>query len=404
MKKIQLEGILMRKVLLFVSAVLLLSSSVFVPAAYAQDSRTQVVVGVANTETQADIEAYWTPERLLSAKPIEVHPAQVDADGFPIVSAIATQEAPSVSVGGAPPSVEIGNTANKILVPGGFHLDGWQESGVTPDATSPLGAYFTTLRVFPDAATTTYPYRTAGQLFFTDPRTGGNFVCTASVLRPRVIVTAGHCTSHGSTSSSNRYFYSKWMFVPSENQGKAPNGTWTWSYVVTTTDWYNNGSVPNQQDVGMLVMADQKFCLLCRIVKIGQVTGYLGYEYCNGTNCSKPPIADNNITMIGYPCNLDSCSRMEQTNAQTYESGGSNTWMFGSVMQGGASGGPWIQDFGVAPSGAPSGLLGNNYVSAVTSYGPTQPSNLMYLGASAFDTRFLAVLNTACKNAGTGGC
>jgi len=409
MKQIYLEEILMKKALLFVTAVtfaLLLTSSVLVPVAYAQESGAQAVVGMQDVvvmaaartqaQTQADINAYWTPERLLSAKPMEVHPEEVGADGFPIANQVPTQEAPSVFVGGAAPSVQIGNKASKVLVPEGFQLEAEPESGVGPLATSSFGAYFTTLRVFPDAATVTYPYSTAGQLFFTDPRTGGNFVCTASVLRLRVLVTAGHCVAHGSTTAANRYFYSNWMFVPSENNGAAPNGTWTWSLAATRNEWYNNGSVPNQQDVGMLVMVDQNI-RGGGPFKIGQITGYLGYEYCTGTNCGNPPIAKNNLTIIGYPCNLDSCTRMEQTNAQTFKSGGSNTWIYGSVMRGGASGGPWIQDFGVAPAGAPAGLLGNNFVEAVTSYGPVSTTP-MYLGASAFDARFNSLLSTVCSS------
>ena len=408
MKQIYLEEILMKKALLFVTAVtcmLLLISSAFVPKAFAREPGAQGVVGMAAVqaqgEAQADIETYWTPERLLSAKPMAVHP-EVGADGLPIANKVPTHAAPFVSVAGASPSVHIGSNASKVLVPKGFKLESEPESGVTPEATSSFGAFFTTLRVFPDAATTTYPYRTVGQLFFTDPRTGGNFVCSASVLRLRVLVMAGHCVAHGSPTPSDRYFYSKFLFVPSEKSGSAPNGVWTWSFVTTTNDWFNDGSVPNQQDVGMLVMVDQRLGGGGPF-KIGQITGFLGYRYCTSTNCSNPPLAHNNLTMIGYPCNLDNCARMEQTNAQNFAFGGSNTWIYGSVMRGGSSGGPWIQDFGVAPSGAPGGLLGNNFVTAVTSYGPVATSP-KYLGASAFDARFFTLLNFACSHAGSGGC
>jgi hypothetical protein len=137
--------------------------------------------------------------------------------------------------------------------------------------------------------------------------------------------------------------------------------------------------------------------------KIGQVTGYLGYLYCAGTNCSNPSISNDNLTILGYPCNLDSCERMEENFAQEFESGGSNTWIYGSVFRGGASGGPWIQDFGVNPAGAPKGLLAHNYVTAVTSYGPVSTTP-MYLGASAFDSRFNSLLSGACSHAGSGGC
>src|ERR1041385_1362984 len=70
-----------------------------------------------------------------------------------------------------------------------------------PDATTPnsFGAVFTTSRVFPDVAIDSYPYLTAGKLFFYDPGQGGYYVCSAWVLRPRIVMTAGHCVTHPST-------------------------------------------------------------------------------------------------------------------------------------------------------------------------------------------------------------
>ena len=377
--------------------------AVCAPFSVAQGSASAGVVGMAVEagETQAEVEAYWTPERLRSAQPMDLHP-EVGADGLPIGTEVSTQFGRFVSERGAPPSVEIGNDSRKVLVPGGFALEAEPENDVMPFATSSFGAYFTTTRVFPDVTTTTYPYRTAGQLFYTDPTNGKHFVCSASVQRWRVLVTAGHCVAHGSTNPATRYFYGKFMFVPSENQGVAPNGVWVPSYIATTLQWLDDGSVPNQQDVGMLVIIDQTINGKGPF-KIGQITGYLGYSHCTGLNCSNPPLAHNHVTMLGYPCNLDNCSRMEQNNAQTFGSGGSNTWIYGSAMRGGSSGGPWVQDFGVAPAGAPVGLLGNNFVIAVTSYGPVSTTPL-YQGASAFDVRFANLLTLACSHAGSGGC
>jgi hypothetical protein len=177
--------------------------------------------------------------------------------------------------------------------------------------------------------------------------------------------------------------------VPAYNNGTAPFGVWTPSQEWITNTWYfSNGSVPNPQDVGILIARDQR-------TKLGYTTGWLGY-YTN-------QLGNNNVSILGYPCNLDSCSKMEETFAQTFEYGGNNTYIYGSAMKGGASGGPWIQDFGIAPAGAPAGLLGNNYLVAVTSYGPVNTS-LMYLGASNLDGDFLNLLSAACGAASSGNC
>jgi hypothetical protein len=86
---------------------------------------------------------------------------------------------------------------------------------------------------------------------------------------------------------------------------------------------------------------------------------------------------------------------MQINDAQTFGSGGSNTYIYGSAMRGGSSGGSWIQDFGINPVSNPAVTLGLNYLIAVTSYGPTA-TEPKYQGASNLDGRFLDVLNHAC--------
>jgi V8-like Glu-specific endopeptidase len=292
----------------------------------------------------------------------------------------------------SPPSVEPGDSLRRHL--GSSPEDrNLERDAARPRATSSFGAFFSTTRVFPDGALMAYPYRTAGKLFFRDPRTNENMVCTASVLRPRIVVTAGHCVSHPSTDAAQRYFYTSFLYVPSYNDGVAPFGSWTSSQQWVLNAWHlSDGSVPNAGDVAFMAMNDQM--VNGQIRRIGDVTGWLGWR--------TQMLSKNHVTMLGYPCNLDSCNRMEQTNAGSFADGGSNTIIYGSAMRGGASGGPWIQDFGVAPAGSEAGLLGNNYLIAVTSYGPTleEPK---YLGASNLDNNFTTVLNTACA-AAVGNC
>jgi V8-like Glu-specific endopeptidase len=46
----------------------------------------------------------------------------------------------------------------------------------------------------------TYPYSTVGKVFFNQG--GGSYVCSASIVKPTVIWTAGHCVHAGNNSSS----------------------------------------------------------------------------------------------------------------------------------------------------------------------------------------------------------
>jgi len=372
----------------------LLATAFMTSGAFAQAASPTVTApgGEARSTTN-----YWTPERLKSAKPMELTPGPGHRLQ-PLDN--AAPQAPAQTGAGAPPTTEdASSVARRIHAPLALPGDGGAKTDANPSApgsatpfnTSSYGAHFTTSRVFPDAATTTYPYSTTGRLYYRNPRTGSNFVCSASVLRPRIVVTAGHCVYHaGPTSddpSTNKYWYSNWQFVPAYNNGAAPKGTWNWAWAIASSYWTNgNGSVPNQQDVAMFEMADNAG------QKISAFTGYLGY--------ATGGLSPNHLTIIGYPCNIDNCARMQNTTAESFANGGANTVVYGSAQRGGTSGGPWIQDFGVAGVGSPTGTA-RNWLKSVSSYGPiaTEPkylggSTLMSSGAGSFSS----LLSTACAH------
>lgn len=343
------------------------------------------------------VESYWTAERLLSAKPFNIDP-RLGTDGRPMAAAQVPAQAAGKSIKskGAPPAVPPEARQAKVLI-SESDLQAHQAevqalnaaSPVIPQAFSPIGATFTTSRVFPANATTMYPYSTVGALFWTDPADNSNWFCSASVLRLRVVATAGHCVASPATSTSPAHFHTNFLFIPGWRNGTAPFGTFTWRWATTTATWfYSNGSVPNAQDVGLIVMNDRNG------YKLGQYTGYLGYW----TN----QLSNNNVTMLGFPCNLDGCELLEANYAQTFEYGGNNTYIFGSNFGGGSSGGPYIRDFGRAPSGSLTSE-GGNWLVAVNSYGPINLGYL-YSGASNLNNEFLTLVTNACSAAGTGGC
>ncbi|UUZ47306.1 S1 family peptidase [Massilia sp. B-10] len=81
-------------------------------------------------------------------------------------------------------------------------------SEIEPQATGTFGTPFTSTRVFPLfggvsaplSADRAYPYVTVGKLFFSIG--GSPFVCSASVIQRRVVVTAGHCVHSGTGAAS----------------------------------------------------------------------------------------------------------------------------------------------------------------------------------------------------------
>src|SRR5882724_6028254 len=192
---------------------------------------------VAATQSGTAVRAFWTPARLAAAKPMEL---KVSA---PVGTATTTFAAtgPVVSANGAAPTSNIAPVDEflyKVLPASAGDAE------VTPMATSSFGAVFTTSRVFPDAATTTYPFRAAGKLYFHDPRTNGDFICSASTLRSRIIVTAGHCVFHPEAGTANDYAYTAFLFVPAFRHiptasAVAPFCSWTATALIVASEWRN---------------------------------------------------------------------------------------------------------------------------------------------------------------------
>jgi hypothetical protein len=327
-----------------------------------------VFTAAATTAQAVATRAYWTPERLASAKPLYMTTAKTLSPA----SGVAAAMGPTTVVPGAPPSIAYDSAWAEELL----SLSGSSESSseVNPTAvgtTGPLYPY-TIDRLYPCAGSgcpqssssysnvfNFYPYAVVGQLFFTEP--GGNFVCSASVIRLNVIATAGHCVSDG-----KGHFYSNWLFIPAYHAGVAPFGRWSYAQVVVAGPWFNGGGgVPNRQDDALIVLQQNSG------QKIGQVTGYLGYQF------NAQP---THLTQLGYPCNLDTsfgdCVQSIQFGPVRDDSqvfaGPSNNFEWGSAAFGGASGGPEIQDFGqqpLHPAGTPpSEVLGGNILIASTSY------------------------------------
>ena len=324
--------------------------------------------------------AYWTPERLRNAKPMpmpKVSPNTVHILPIPAPTDIQDGEgAPPTYLGPIEPQRLY--TPTKTLV-----KDALQKR---PMDRGTLNQDFSSSRLVPLTADVVYPYRTVGKLFFTIPNQG-NYVCSASVLRPRVVLTAGHCVHSGSGGSGG--YFTNWLFIPAFRDGAAPYQSWNWSYVLATSDWMTGGgSVPNAADYAMIEVQDRVINGLTR--RLGDVTGYLGYQTLS--------LIPNHVHQLGYPCNLDSCQKMHQVTAESARSVAPNNVEYGSDMRGGASGGPWVQNFGQLAVGQTGGLNpGLNRVVGITSYGyvSTAPKAL---GSSIPDGRFVSLLVALCTH------
>ena len=332
-----------------------------------------------STEAQmAETRAYWTSERLANAQPMlpKVNQSAV------IPEAARQGGGTPVSLPGKRPTVSLSSdAATRLYDPAQARIQ--PEAGdIESQAVGSFGAHFTSARVNAPALETIYPNRTVGKLFFTG-NTGGSFVCSASVLRPRIVVTAGHCVHRGSGGTGG--FHRNFLFVPAFRDGAAPLGTFTPSFVGTTSQWATGGGgVPNAADFGMFEMNDRAG------VKIGSTTGFLGFRTLS--------LIPNHTTKLGYPCNIDACQKMQQVTSQSFRATSPNNVEYGSNARGGSSGGPWVMNYGIQGTGGLTTSL--NALVSVTSYGFVSTSPQVQ-GGSIPDSRaggFIPLLNLVCAH------
>jgi V8-like Glu-specific endopeptidase len=365
------------------SALLMLSTSV----SYAQDKSVILVNPDAKAAT-----SYWTPERFKAARPLPMPQATPNA--------VLPQEQPRADVqvqssNAHAPALNVRPAAKTLFTPDAAQH---QDSVVaSPHAVGTFGAHYTSTRVFPlftgtsagFSADRAYPYITVGKLFFS---IGGTpYVCSASVIQHRIVATAGHCVHSGTTGG----FYSNWVFVPAFRDGTAPLLSWNWRSVIVTGAWAGGGgAVPNAADYAMIEFADQPVGN-SRAVALGDLTGWLGWQTLS--------LAANHTSKLGYPCNLDSCQKMQDVTSSALRTVAPNNVEYGSDATGGSSGGPWVQNFQVTQVGGGTGLnTGSNRVVGVTSYGYVSADPKVQ-GASIPDSRWVDLFNTLCARV-AGNC
>lgn len=276
---------------------------------------------------------------------------------------------------------------------------GSQEFGTTnhPFSTARADAYTGTTNNI-------YPFRAAGKVFFTKPGEPGSFICSASLIKKGVVVTAAHCVSEFGQNK----FWTNWRFVPGYKSGAAPYGNWSAKTTIVQVS-YLNGTNPCstatappgvicRDDVAVVVLAPQGSSLP------GANTGWFGYAY---NNAGFTPSGQVHLTQLGYPGCLDNGEIMERNDSQGFKSSShANNTLLGSLMCGGSSGGPWLINLGRRPAltGTTSGNSSQiNTVVGVTSWGSTA-NGPKQQGASPFLNTNIQSMVTAACNANPAHC
>ena len=261
--------------------------------------------------------------------------------------------------------------------------------GAGLEAVGAAGHPFTTKRASAQGSsspTDEYPWSATGKLFMTFG--SSRFVCTASVIRKGLLVTAAHCV-HNFGQKENG-FADALTFEPARHEFARPFGTWT------ATEWwipkaYFDGTdkcrpeapgVVCENDVAVVVVAPIQDTF------IGDITG--AYDFNDGVDGNGYGYVNflgeqsTQITQMGYPSRDFDGDKMIRTDSLGYQDTPNNV-VIGSNQTGGSSGGPWMQNFGVDSSfgGTPATDDLANQVVAATSWGFTSDT-VKLQGASRF--------------------
>ncbi|MFQ5525985.1 MAG: trypsin-like serine peptidase [Thermoanaerobaculia bacterium] len=344
------------------------------PEAVAQDVRSAEPQAGAQVETE-DMEAAQTHDRMLTAD-------------------------------------QLSEKVKKILFPEPPPSD---EPG--PEAFGTGGHPFTTKRASAQGGTPAgtpvelFPYRPTGKLFM---QFGAQtFVCSASVIRKGLLVTAAHCVHN--FGDENNGWAGAVTFQPARHDGSVPFGTWTGSQWWIPTVYWNgsdNCTVPGivcENDVAVVVVQQLGG------QSIGDVTGMYGFPVNDDDFGYVPNFLGQTagqITQLGYPARDYSGVRMIRTDSLGYWDDPNNV-IIGSAQTGGSSGGPWLMNFGIDTSytGPPASDDTANQVVATTSWGFISGA-VKVQGASRFssnaafpapNSNIQALVNAACA-ANPGAC
>lgn len=272
-----------------------------VSVARAADGRT-----MSTAETERSVLEFWTPERMKASIPADL----------PADTVKSTRKA-----GPTGPAGEI-----KPMAPTEQQKDAFvQDIGIQA----------------------TYASRAMGKVFFRKPNDTRLWHCSgASIGSPkrRLVLTAGHCLHTGKGGG----WATEFVFVPYYFDGNRPHGSFVATYLSSKNGWINNSDFA--YDMGIAVTGNNASGR--RVVD--EVGG-------NGTRWNYP--RDVNITMMGYPLDRNNGERPWLCWGKT-----ERVSLFDGRIQircgftGGASGGPWLQDYNDRSDG-----WGVGYANGVTS-------------------------------------
>jgi hypothetical protein len=316
--------------------------------------------GSTTIQTTAEVAAYWTPERMASAQPMEIVITSGSGPQAPEPSSLKVTGDPVAIPGNGPGQLPASQLGLQTLPSPASAVTAWYPYPY-PYATVQFGGDLPTR----------YPLNTNGKVFFT--QNGGNYVCSGTSTTSgvggnrRLAWTAGHCVHAGNGSSAS--WSTNVLFCPSYANGAAAVGCWSGINVWTTSSWYNSGNL--KYDHGVIITSDTSTTGRGRL---GDTIGTQGIAW----NASYL----QSFWEFGYPAAAPyNGAWLYLTTSSTGVADDPNSaWSgpytigVGSDMTGGSSGGGWII----------GGAFG--YLNSVNSYKYTSPAMPLAMYGPYFDS------------------
>lgn len=291
----------MRKFWLLITSLCILLLGLTAPVSAQGDG---FFVSTTVVEPMADVDAFWTPEKIAQALANPKDMAK--GGGGPLLGLSA--EGPS-----GPP----------LMAPG--YCPDCADSKDAPDsdpvlklgATCPASPYDWSF----DTDYNSYPQRVVGKVIFSAPN-GELGSCSAALVESRIILTAGHCVSE------NGAWMSSVVFKPGYLDGNSPFGMGHAEWITTPGEWLHL-ELPTR-DVAFVRISEN----------LGDQLGWLGMVANMGRS-------GTTWEQYGYPSEapFDGTKLAKNTSAWGYDdctTGPPCTMGVGSSFTGGSSGGPWL--------------------------------------------------------------
>jgi len=278
-------------------------------------------------------------------------------------------------------------------------------SGFSPQAFGSFGGFPFTSRIVAQrpnsdngAPVNAAPYRQTGKLFM---RFGQSFfVCSASVIRPGLVLTAAHCVHN--FGQGNAGFADEVFFQPARHNDSLPYGEWTSQSIIIPGVYFNGTDRCLPGAIGIVCENDIAILVMNARIndkgveeEIGDIVGRYGlYQNDQGyTELGGDGDLAAHLTQISYPQAGYTGVRMIQNESVAVQDSplalgpdtDFNQVVIGSNTTGGSSGGPWLHNFGKSDgyTGTPAVDSNRNRVAGVTSWGFVDDS-IKIQGASRF--------------------